>query len=228
VTARALGSLALAVSMGLASPWWRAPPPAAPAAAASAPDLPGPTPEQRLHDAVESAARRHVPGAAGEDWRLDRIDVSDIGDGGVQHIVASGLLASAGDVGTKVRLSGRYDSAAGELSRVSYRLLPASRPLPEPGPAWNLQQAVQQSLAKAHPGVGVSFALDSAQGSRLERGGRRFEGFGLAVVDGETRFVAFTLDLSAQGQSLAFDFGPEDLAVTTGPGLAAASVGDRD
>ena len=236
MTARAFGALTLAVSMGLASPWLTAP---APTPTAETPASAGPRvsaapavyPEGRLHAAVEAAARRQVPGAGSGEWRLDRIDVSDADDSGVQHVVATGVIAAAGDAGTRVRLSGRYDAASGALKRVSYRLLPAMRALPEPGagtPGWTLQDAVQDSLAKAHPGSDVRFALDSAQASRLERGGRRFEGFGLAVMDGDARFVAFTLDLSAQGQSLAFDFGPEALAARVGPELAAAPISDRD
>jgi hypothetical protein len=230
MTARAFGALTLAASIGLASPWLSAPEPAAlpdptPVAAPATPAEPGVTAEKRLRDAVASAAFRHIPGAVGSDWQPDRIDVTDADDAGVQHIVATGTLAAAGDTGTRVRLSGRYDSADGRLSRVSYRLLPVARPMPEPAsaaPAWSLQDAVQRSLAQAHPDSEVRFALNSAQASRLDRGGRRFEGFGLAVMDGETRFVAFTLDLSAQGQSLAFDFGPEEFGLAQDIRLAAA------
>jgi hypothetical protein len=234
MTARAFGALTLAASIGLASPWLSAPEPAAlpdptPVAAPATPAEPVASPEQRLHDAVAAAAFRHIPGAAGSDWQPDRIDVTDADDAGMQHIVATGTLSDAGHAGTRVRLSGRYDAADGRLSRVSYRLLPATRPMPESAsaaPAWSLQDAVQQSLAQAHPDSNVRFALNSAQASRLERGGRRFEGFGLAVMDGETRFVAFTLDLSAQGQSLAFDFGPEEFEITRDIGLASAAIAD--
>jgi hypothetical protein len=234
MTARAFGALTLVASIGLASPWLGAPEPAAPSdpapvAMSAPPAASAVTEEPRLHEAVAAAALRHIPGAAGNDWQHDRIDVTDADDAGVQHIVATGTLSAGGDTGTRVRLSGRYDAADGRLSRVSYRLLPAAREIPEPAsaaPGWSLEHAVQQSLAQAHPESDVRFALNSAQASRLERGGRRFEGFGLAVMDGETRFVAFTLDLSAQGQSLAFDFGPEEFQIAQDLRLASAAAAD--
>jgi hypothetical protein len=222
MTARAFGALTLAVSVGLASPWLQAPEPARDPQVQA--EVAVATPQQRLHAALEAAARRHIPGAAASRWTLDRLDLSELGDGGAQHVVATGSIAEPGAPQTRVRLSGHYDPAEGAVSRVRYRLLPAARLAPDvsQAPAWSLQDAVEQSLAKAHPEATVRFALDSAQASRLDRGGRRFEGFGLAMLDDETRFVAFTLDLSAQGQSLAFAFGPE----TDAEDLASAATAD--
>ena len=224
MTARAFGALTLAVSVGLASPWLQAPEPAPDPQPYTQEHAAVATPQQRLQAAVEAAARRHIPGAAASRWTLDRLDLSEFDDSGAQHVVATGSIAEPGAPETRVRLSGHYDPENGAVSRVRYRLLPAARLAPDlsQAPAWSLQEAVEQSLAKAHPEATVRFALDSAQASRLDRGGRRFEGFGLAMLNGETRFVAFTLDLSAQGQSLAFAFGPE----TDAEDLATATTAD--
>lgn len=224
MTARAFGALTLAVSVGLASPWLGGGQPEAPAPMTAATLATPASPQARLRTAVETAVRQNIPGAAASDWTPDRLDLSDSDPAGMQHLVATGTLATPGAPETRVRLSGRYDGSAGTLSRISYRLLPGGHLAPDrtvSAPAWSLQDAVEQSLAQAHPESTVRFALDSAQASRLERGGRRFEGFGLAVMDGDTRFVAFTLDLSAQGQSLAFDFGPEEFVAEPELGLAA-------
>lgn len=74
--------------------------------------------------------------------------------------------------------------------------------------AWTLQSAVQQQLRTGLGGTDVAFSLVSAQSTRLDRGGRRFDGAGLALLDeGDTRFVAFTLSLDADGQVTGFDYG---------------------
>ena len=93
-------------------------------------------------------------------------------------------------------------------SRVAYTLEAPEAPVADA--AWSVELAVQQALSAQLPGQQVGFALDSAQSTRLEDGGRRFEGFGIGTWgNGEARFVSFTLALSADGQPVAFDYGAE-------------------
>lgn len=181
---------------------------AEPAAAWSGDDLPG---------AVEAAVLRHVPGAAGGSWRLDRLDQSEPDADGARRFVAFGVIAAAGALETRIRLTGRHDPASGRVSQVGYRLQAAdssdTRLLASRATTWNLQSVVQQSLSEALPGQDLRFALDAAEASRLPDGGRIFEGTGLMLAaDGEVRFVTFTLGLSADGEPRGFDFGLVDPA----------------
>lgn len=221
---RALGIVALVTSAAVAAPWIH---PAdadglAPVAApreASSPASPDPL--ARVHAAVEEATARHIPGALGSGWVLHRLEQSDPALDGTTRIVASGIIAAPGGPGTNVRLTGRYDDASGQLDRVSYRLhTPAARQHGRPGSegeaSWSVQSAVRQALADAAAEPGLQFALDSAQSLRLEDGGRRFEGHGIGLwQDGEPRFVTFTLQLSADGQPVAFDYGTQEPATLT-------------
>jgi len=75
-------------------------------------------------------------------------------------------------------------------------------------PGWTVQSTVQDQLRHELAGTDVAFSLVSAQTTRLEYGGRRFDGAGLAQLDGrETRFVAFTLSLDADGEVSHFGYG---------------------
>lgn len=75
-------------------------------------------------------------------------------------------------------------------------------------PGWTVQGAVQDQLRTELADTQVDFSLVSAQTTRLEHGGRRFDGAGLAQLDGsETRFVAFTLSLDADGEISNFGYG---------------------
>lgn len=91
----------------------------------------------------------------------------------------------------------------------------AARPAAEPpaqrktaAPAWTVERAVRDHLRADLANDGLGFSLVSAQSLRLPEGGRRFDGSGLAAMEGgETRFVAFTFDLDRDGQVSAFDYG---------------------
>jgi len=164
-------------------------------------------PVTRLEDAVENAAYRHVPGAAGSSWVPFGVERSEPGMDGREFIVATGVITTAGAPDTRVRLTGHYDPANGELVRVSHKLQPAKPESPSQGSGWSVQQAVQHAFGEVLPDDGILFALDSAQSSRVEGGGRRFDGSGIGTWgDGDARFVAFTLTLSARGELVEFDY----------------------
>lgn len=204
-----LGLLALGASVGLVDPGPQAGPSAAldPAdAAAAAHD-----PDARLHAAIEAALHAHVPGMAGREWMLHDLERTDAGPGEPAFIVATGALATAGAPETQVRLTGRFDPAAGELRRVAYRLQPSAtdehRDPPAAEPCWNVQAAVNHAFTEVLPDEQVAFALGSAESTRVEGGGRRFDGTGIGTWNqGDARFLAFTLTLSSTGELVAFDY----------------------
>ena len=200
--ARAIGVIALVASVGFTTPW-PSPDAAAPTSAAAAVSL---SPQARLHDAVEAAAHRHVPGAAGSDWVLHGVQRSDPGLDGRESLVATGVITTAGAPDTRVRLTGLYDPASGQLARVSYKLQPAARLAPAPTVDWSVQQAVQQAFGEVLPDQPMRFALESAQSSRVEGGGRRFDGAGIGTWGDDARFVSFTMTLSARGELVEFDY----------------------
>ena len=206
---RVLGLLALGASVGLVEPGpavgtSTALEPADAAAALHAPDA-------RLHAAIEAALQAHVPGVAGRDWVLHDLERTDAGPGEPVFIVATGALATPGAPETQVRLTGRFDPAAGELRRVAYRLQPSAtdehREPPASEPHWNVQAAVNHAFTQVLPDEQVAFALGSAESTRVQGGGRRFDGSGIGTWnDADARFVAFTLTLSATGELVAFDY----------------------
>ncbi|MFY2762849.1 hypothetical protein [Arenimonas sp. MALMAid1274] len=208
--ARALAGLALVGTVLVAAPWsmnevaaddTRVLAPVSSAAEA---------PVTRLHAAIENATRRQVPGAAGSGWVLHTLDRSGPGLGGQEHIVATGVITTPGAPDTELRLTGRYDPDTGELTRVAYRLQPnaeRARTLATTDTTWSVQRAVQQAFGEVEPDAGVVFALDSAQSTRVEGGGRRFEGSGIGSWgQGDARFVAFTMTVSRDGELVAFDY----------------------
>lgn len=198
---RALGALALAASVGLVMPWSQPAPPAEVVTFTAA------DPVVRLQDAIESATHHHVPGASESDWVLHGLERSEAGLGGGEFIVATGVITTAGAPDTRVRLSGHYDPGSGQLDRVSFRLQPAARDAMAAGPGWSIQRAVEQAFGQVLPDEPMHFALDSAQSSRVDGGGRRFEGSGIGTFpEGDARFVAFTLTLSARGEMVEFDY----------------------
>ena len=199
--ARALGVFALVASVGLATPWM-APTPAG-AAVAPATVV---SPEQRLHDAVEAATQRSVPGAAGSGWVLHGVERSAPGIDGREAVVATGVITTPGAPDTRVRLTGRYDADTGTLARVSYKLQPAARLAQVPTVDWSVQQAVQQAFGEVLPDQPMRFALESAQSSRVDGGGRRFDGAGIGTWGKDARYVAFTMTLSARGELVEFDY----------------------
>ena len=199
---RALAALALVASVGFVTPSKEP----ASAAGRAAPVI-ATDPLTRLETAVENAAYRHVPGASGSGWVPFGVERSEPGVDGRQFVVATGVITTAGAPDTRVRLTGRYDPSTGELVRVSYKLQPATPSVPEAGTGWSVQQAVQHAFGEVLPDQTMRFALDSAQSSRVEGGGRRFEGSGIGTwADGDARFVAFTLTLSARGELVEFDY----------------------
>lgn len=206
--ARALMAIALVASVGIVSPEPVLPPAGvAPATVVSA------DPMARLHDAVETATRRHVPGAVGSDWVLHRIDRSEPGINGREFIVASGVITTAGAPDTRMRLTGYYDPATGQLGPVSFKLQPAAAAARPADTGWSVQKAVQHAFGEVLPDQDMHFVLESAQASRVEGGGRRFEGSGIGTWgEGDTRFIAFELTLSARGELVEFDYS------TPGPG----------
>ncbi|MFH1599919.1 MAG: hypothetical protein ABIH12_06575 [Pseudomonadota bacterium] len=75
-------------------------------------------------------------------------------------------------------------------------------------PGWTVQSSVQEQLSAKFSGTDVAFSLVSAQATRLDQGGRRFDGAGLAQLDGEeVRFVSFSLSVDPDGRVSAFDYG---------------------
>lgn len=75
-------------------------------------------------------------------------------------------------------------------------------------PGWTVQSSVQEQLRAKLTGTDVAFSLVSAQATRLDEGGRRFDGAGLAQLDGEeVRFVSFSLSVDPDGRVSAFDYG---------------------
>lgn len=215
-------ALALVGSVLVAAPWTlhtkaadetRMLAPVSPAADDSAAD----DPVARLHAAIEDATRRQVPGTAGSGWVLHSLDRSDASLGGYEHIVATGVITTAGAADTLLRLSGSYDPGTGSLSRVSYRLQADDEPAREAAATtatWSVQKAVQHAFSEVEPDAGVVFALDSAQSTRVEGGGRRFDGSGIGTWgQGDARFVAFTMTVSRDGELVAFDYSAEGGAV---------------
>ena len=209
--ARGLAALALAASLGLVAPG--APDTAAvPADAARAAEAATPVdPTTQLHAAIEAAIHAHVPGAAGRDWVLGRVALTDAPSGAAQYIVATGVVAAPGARDTRVRLTGRYDPDGGGMDRVSYRLEPAGPAASDNATEWSLQRAVNYAFSQVLPDEEVAFALESAQASRVEGGGRRFEGAGIGTwADGEARFVSFAMTFSARGDLVEFDYSTPD------------------
>ena len=212
--ARGLAALALAASLGLVAP-------GAPDTAAAPTDRAGAAevavavdPTRQLHAAIEAAIHAHVPGAAGRDWVLGRVALTDAPSGAAQYVVATGIVAAPGARDTQVRLTGRYDPAGGGMDRVSYRLEPIAAAASDRSTEWTLQRAVNYAFSQVLPDEQVAFALESAQGSRVDGGGRRFEGAGIGTwADGEARFVSFAMTLSARGELVEFDYStPDDFA----------------
>ncbi|WP_374602950.1 hypothetical protein [Arenimonas sp.] len=75
-------------------------------------------------------------------------------------------------------------------------------------PGWTVQSTVEDHLSADLAGKDVAFSLVSAEATRLDQGGRRFDGSGLAQLDGqETRFVSFSLSVDVDGSVSAFDYG---------------------
>lgn len=75
-------------------------------------------------------------------------------------------------------------------------------------PGWTVQSSVQEQLSAKLSGTDVAFSLVSAQATRLDQGGRRFDGAGLAQLDREeVRFVSFSLSVDPDGRVSAFDYG---------------------
>lgn len=92
-------------------------------------------------------------------------------------------------------------------------------------PGWTVQSTVQDQLRTDLAGQDIAFSLVSAQSTRLDRGARRFDGSGLAQIDGEhTRFVAFTLTLDPDGRVTGFDYG----LATGGETAEVLSVGEEN
>lgn len=217
--ARALGLLALSAAIGVALPEGRtqaADQPADPAATAAV------NPDLRLQTAIEDALLAHVPGAAGRNWVLQQLEREDTATGQPAFVVATGVLGTAGAPDTQVRLSGRFDPATGRLRGVSYRLqAPDAEPVAAPATGesrWNVQAAVNHAFTQVAPDERIAFALDSAEASRVEGGGRRFDGTGIGTWDaGEARHVAFTLTLSAAGELVAFDYSTAEGGSPLGP-----------
>jgi hypothetical protein len=202
VIARALAAIALVASVGFVSPMAEPAP-----AGVAAQTIVANDPLVRLHDAVENATHRHVPGASGSDWVLHRVDRSEPGIDGREFVVATGVITTAGAPDTRMRLTGFYDATTGELARVSHKLQPAAPTALAAETDWSVQMAVQHAFAQVLPDQAPSFALDSAQSSRVEGGGRRFEGSGIGTWgSGDARFVAFELTLSARGELVEFDY----------------------
>ena len=86
---------------------------------------------------------------------------------------------------------------------------PAMTDIP-PTPGWSLKQAVEKAFAEVLPDDRMAFALESAQSSRVEGGGHRFEGSGIGTWgEGDTRFIVFTMTLSSQGELVEFDYGSQ-------------------
>ena len=85
---------------------------------------------------------------------------------------------------------------------------PAAAPAASPVDAdLGVQRAVQQAFGEVLPDQPMHFALDSVQASPVDGGGQRFEGSGLGTFgEGDGRFVAFTLTLSARGELVEFDY----------------------
>lgn len=70
-----------------------------------------------------------------------------------------------------------------------------------------VQRAVQRAFAEVLPDQPMHFALDAVQASPVDGGGQRFEGSGIGTFDeGDGRFIAFTLTLSARGELVEFDY----------------------
>ena len=141
--ARALGAVALAASLGFAAPGV-APAPAAATGIASdhAPVV------QRVEDAVLRATYANVPGASGSGWVLTDLQRSATGIGGMEFVVAKGVLTNAGAPDIELRLTGRFDPDTGELARVAYKLQAATPALPAASQGWSVQQAVEDAFAQ--------------------------------------------------------------------------------
>ena len=109
--------------------------------------------------------------------------------------VAGLALALSANVGATAPLRAP-DSLAGGASREAV------------APGWTVQSSVQEQLSAKLTGTDVAFSLVSAQATRLDEGGRRFDGAGLAQLDGEeVRFVSFSLSVDPDGRVSAFDYG---------------------
>ena len=113
---------------------------------------------------------------------------------------ATPWAASPSAAGTDAPTSAAMESAT--------RRHVAGSAAPAPQGGWNLQEAVVQAFAAVLPDEPMAFALQSSQSSRVEGGGRRFEGSGIGTWgEGDARFVVFTLTLSSRGELVEFDYG---------------------
>ena len=150
---------------------------------------------------------------------------------------ALGALAVVASVGfgtpwfTAPAANGNTPTAPTTLATQSIAAVPTealapmafARDVPAPvNPEWSVQTAVQEAFTEVLPDQPMRFALESAQSTRVEGGGRRFDGAGIGTFDGgDARFVAFTMMLSAQGELVEFDY------QTHGPGDDADVVAAR-
>ena len=92
-------------------------------------------------------------------------------------------------------------------------------------PGWTVQSTVQDQLRADLADQAIAFSLVSAQSTRLDGGARRFDGSGLARIEGDhTRFVAFTLTLDRDGRIAGFDYG----LATGGETAEVLSVGEEN
>ncbi|WP_188665712.1 hypothetical protein [Arenimonas soli] len=124
--------------------------------------------------------------------------------GQVPPPIGLGKLAAA--AGLALVLAGHAGAASTTRAPDSPLAGGAARATVTPG--WTVQASVQEQLRADLAGTKVAFSLVSAQATRLDRGGRRFEGSGLAQLDGrETRFVSFSLSVDLDGRVSAFDYG---------------------
>lgn len=132
-------------------------------------------------------------------------------------LVAAALVASLGLLAPGAPESTPHlaDKSAGidrshsgfELDRVSYRLQPSEQPPDGAVSGGKVQRAVNYAFSQVLPDDQVAFALESAQSRRVEGGGHQFDGDGIATWrDGDARFVAFTMTLSARGELVEFDY----------------------
>lgn len=122
-----------------------------------------------------------------------------------QSRALKGLGSLAAAAGLALALSANVGATAPQRSQDA---LPGAAQRAAVAPGWTVQDTVQDQLRHELDGTDVAFSLVSAQTTRLEYGGRRFDGAGLAQLDGaETRFVAFTLSLDADGEVSHFGYG---------------------
>ncbi len=116
-----------------------------------------------------------------------------------------GLGTLAAVAGLALALSANVGATA---PRPAPDSLAAGTPREAVAPGWTVQSSVQEQLSAKLTGTDVAFSLVSAQATCLDEGGRRFDGAGLAQLDGEeVRFVSFSLSVDPDGRVRAFDYG---------------------